>query len=349
MPEKINHAIIGCGSIAPNHVDGVRRCPLSRLAVVCDRDEDVLRDFMSRHDLSQGTSDYIKVLKNPDIHSVSINVDHGSHAQLSREALLAGKHVLVEKPFTISLEDAHELTALARERGLVLAVVSQHRFDPLIRYIHRMVNTGELGKLISIWATLQCRRTPEYFQSSYWRGTWVGEGGSNVINQYYHVIDLVRWMGGPVSDVFAFTCTLRLGDFIETEDTMTGALRFASGALGSIATTSASEVRWRTRIDLIGTRGSLCFDIDHPDTLHFSFLEPKVESDLRAFLKKDLSRDTPPPGKGYYGISHRYQIDEFMRAIAGEIDRVSVAGEQATETLELIMRIYDSARQGSIA
>ena len=349
MAEKINHAIIGCGSIAPNHVDGVRSCPLSNLAVVCDRDEMVLRDFMSRHDLSQGTSDYMKVLLDPDIQSVSINVDHAQHAPLTHEALLAGKHVLVEKPFTISLEDAHELTTLARERGLVLAVVSQHRFDPLIRYIHSMVTQGDLGKMISIWANLQCRRTPEYFQSSYWRGTWTGEGGSNVINQYYHVIDLVRWMGGPVSDVFAFTGTLRLGEYIETEDTMTGALRFASGALGSVATTSASEVRWRTCIDLIGTRGSLSFDIDHPDTLHFSFLDPTVENDLQDFIKNDLSRETPPPGKGYYGISHRYQIHEFMRAVAGEIEQVSVGGEQASETLDLIMRIYDSARQGSMA
>ena len=349
MDKKIRHAIVGCGSIAPNHLDGIRRCALSKIASVCDRDEKVLREFMQRNDLTQGTTDYRKILYNPEIDSVSITVDHAQHAPLTREALLAGKHVLVEKPFTINVEDACELTQLARERGLVLAVVSQHRFDPLIKYINGMVSRGDLGQLVSIWGTLQCKRTPEYFQSSYWRGTWAGEGGSNVINQYYHVIDLVRWMGGPVAEVAAMMGTLRLGEYIETEDTMCGVLRFENGALGSIATTSASEVRWRTRIDLVGTRGSLTFDIDHPDTLHAYQLEPKIESELLAFIKNDMTRETPPPGKGYYGISHRYQIDEFIRAAAGEVERVSVDGEQGIETLDLITRIYQSARQGSKA
>lgn len=341
---KIRHAIIGCGSVAPNHLDGVRHCTLSKIEMVCDRDESTLNDFMRKNGLTRGTTDYRKILKNPEIQSVSIAVDHAQHAALAQEALLAGKHVLVEKPFTINREDARALIDLARQRGLVLAVVSQHRFDPLIKYIYNMVQRGDLGEMLSIWATLQCLRTPKYFQS-YWRGTWAGEGGSVTINQYYHVLDLVRWMGGPVAEVQAMIGTLRWKGIIETEDTIAGMLRFENGAFGSIAATSASPVNWRSRIDLIGSRGSLSFDIDHPDTLHAYQLEPTVEKDLLAFLKTDLTRDTPPPGKGYYGISHRYQIEEFMQAVAGQVDRVTVTGEEGLETLDLILRIYEAAKK----
>lgn len=341
---KIRHAIIGCGSVAPNHLDGVRHCALSKVEIVCDRDENVLHEFMRQNSLTRGTTDYRKILKNPEIQSVSIAVDHAQHAALTREALLAGKHVLVEKPFTITREDATELIELARERRLVLGVVSQHRFDPLIKYIRNLLSQGGLGDLIGIWAQLQCLRRPAYFQSSYWRGTWTGEGGSVTINQYYHVVDLVRWMGGPVAEVKAMIGALRWKGIIETEDSMVGILRFENGAFGSIAATSASEVNWRSRIDLIGTRGNLSFDIDHPDTLHAYQLEPAVEKDLLSFMKTDLTRQTPPPGKGYYGISHRYQIDEFMQAVAGQIEKVSVTGEDGLATLDLILRIYESSR-----
>jgi len=340
----VRHAIIGCGQVAPNHLDGFRQCVQSEIVWVCDRNPAVLESFMTANGLTCGTLDHREVFADPNVDSVSIAVDHAQHAALTREALLAGKHVLCEKPFVLSLRDANELTALARERGLILAVVAQHRYDPLIKKIHQMIADGKLGRLVTVSAILQCKRLPEYFQKSYWRGTLAGEGGSVLINQGYHVLDVMVWLGGAITQVSALQDTLRLQGVIETEDTFVGALRFESGALGSIAFTSASEARWRTRIDLVGTGGSLHFDIDYPDTLHFSCLSSENEQEMRDFIAHDSQlRDVPPPGKNYYGIAHRYQIAEFVQAVAGQ-GTISVDGNEATRTLDAVLRLYQSAR-----
>jgi UDP-N-acetyl-2-amino-2-deoxyglucuronate dehydrogenase len=339
------HALIGCGRVAPNHLDGFRACQLSELRWACDRDPKVLEAFVGDHDVRCYTPDYREVLADSEVDSVSITVDHAQHARLTREALLAGKHVLVEKPLSLSLEEGLELVRLAEERHLILAVVSQHRYDPLVKQVKHMLDRGVLGPLVSIWANLQCRREPGYYSGSYWRGTWDGEGGSVLINQAYHYIDLMRWMGGPILQVSAMMNTIKLSEVIETEDTFCGLLYFANGALGSLSATTASEVFWRSRIDVIGTQGSLHFDIDHPDTLHFHQLSPAAEQILLPFLKSQKASYDLPPGKDYYGISHRHQIDEFVHAVA-KGDQVTVNGFEALQTLDLVLKLYQSARKG---
>jgi predicted dehydrogenase len=340
---EVVHAIIGCGRVAPNHVDGFESSPGARLKWACDRDPALLAAFAREHGIARATPDYREVLADPEVMSVSVAVDHAQHAAIAREALAAGKHVLVEKPQALGYEEALGVAGLARERGLILAVVSQHRYDPLLVEVKRLLDGGALGRLVSVWATLQCRREPEYYSESYWRGRWAGEGGSALINQGYHYVDLMCWLGGEVSGVSAAMTTLKLADVIETEDTLSAILRYESGALGTFSVTNASDVFWRSRIDLVGTAGSLRFDIDHPDTLHFQHLPPAAEKELREFLERDVTAHQPPPGKDYYGISHRFQIREFVEAVGGG-GRVGVDGFEALRTLRVVLDIYDAAR-----
>lgn len=340
---RVVHALIGCGRVAPNHVDGFQCCPMSDLVWACDRDPQVLEAFARDYAIPKMTLDYRDVLADPHVHSVSIMVDHAQHAQLVREALCANKHVLVEKPLALDLEEARALCALAQTRERILAVVSQHRYDPLIKLVKQLLQRGDLGQLIAIWTTFQCRREAEYYTESYWRGTWAGEGGSVLINQAYHCVDVMTWLGGDVAEVQGMRATLKLGKVIETEDTLCGMVRFANGALGSLAMTSASDVFWQTRINVVGTAGSLCFDIDHPDTLHFYQVAPPVKQVIEAFLAESGGHHAPPPGKDYYGISHRYQIDEFVRAVAGG-PSVTVDGFASLPTLRTILELYQTAR-----
>jgi len=334
----VRHAILGCGRVGPNHVDGFRHCAGSEIAWICDRDPRILEAFAAAHGVEKATCDAQEVLQDPEVDSVSIAVDHAQHADLSRRALLAGKHVLVEKPLALSLEDGERVVRLARERGAVLAVVSQHRYDPLILEIRRLIESGALGRVVALSANVLCGREPGYYRESYWRGKRAGEGGSVLINQAYHCIDLMVWLGGPVAGVEAALATLKLADVIETEDTACALLRFANGALGSVAATAATRTFWETRMTVVGTEGHVSFDINHPNRLHGSCLPDDAERELRAVL--DLSgAEEPPPGMDYYGISHRRQIAEFVQAVAGG-GRVAVDGEQGLRTLAVILDLY---------
>ena len=339
---SLKHAIIGCGRVAPNHVAGVRHSGVAEVVWACDRDLAIATTFAEAHAIPKSSSDVHAVLAEPDVVSVSIAVDHAQHAALARAALLAGKHVLVEKPTAIRLSEAQALTALAAERGLRLATIAQHRFDPLFIEIKRLVDAGALGDLVSVWTTLVCGRDPSYYSDSYWRGTWEGEGGSILINQAYHCVDLMVALAGRPRVLSCHTGILKLGDVLQTEDVATATFAFPNGALGSLCCASATTEFWRSRIDLVGSQGSLAFDIDHPAKLHHVNLPEHI--DTEGLWAAQVEGREIAPGVEYYGASHNRQIADFLQALHG--DRASrTPAEQGPITLAVITDLYSRAQR----
>ena len=339
----IVHGIIGCGQVAVNHVDGFRAVPDCEVRWACDRDGARLAAFVDAHGMPRSTDSHRDVLADREITSVSVGVDHAQHATLAAAALQAGKDVLVEKPLALSLADGAHLCRLADERGRVLGVVAQHRHDPLIAAVKRWVEHGLLGDLVLLAAVLQCRREPAYYRSSYWRGTWDSEGGSVLINQAYHCVDLLRWLGGAVVGAKASMATRGLAGVVETEDTFCGVLELAGGALATVAATLVSSVFMRTRIDLVGTRGSVTFDLDHPDRLHFSHGTPELRREVEAVLAARAKEPPPPDGLDVYTVSHRRQVADFCDAVR-ERRRPLVDGAEGLATLEAIESLYRAGR-----
>jgi predicted dehydrogenase len=165
------------------------------------------------------------------------------------------------------------------------------------------------------------------------------DGGGVLMNQSIHSIDLLHWFMGPVKSVSAYTGTL--AHQIETEDTASAALRFVSGALGTIAATTSAYPGVITRLEILGTGGSAVLENDRLRYLH-------------------LSRDEARP-VGLYGLegmpfpaapeqeeprdAHDKQIADFIRAVR-EDGRPLVDGETARHDVAIILAIYESARTG---
>jgi UDP-N-acetyl-2-amino-2-deoxyglucuronate dehydrogenase len=322
----VNYAIIGCGRVAPNHQDAVAHAG-ARLLWACDLDLESARA--------------IALLADPRVDAVSICVGHGDHAPLVRAALIAGKHLLVEKPFVLSVTEGESLVQLAEQRGLTLTVVAQHRFDPLVKAVKEALDRGLLGTPLIVSAHLECARPAEYFGASPWRGTWKGEGGSAAINQGYHYIDVLCFLGGPVLEAQALGGTLVHKGVIETEDTILASLRHDNGTLASFAVTVGSSVTWRSRIAIVGTLGSVTFDMDFPNSVHAI----DGSDELRALLMaagEEHRRSAPPPGLNYYGISHRDQISDFLSAIAAK-RKPRFDGTDALVTLRALAKVYTAA------
>jgi len=337
----IVHGIIGCGRVAPNHADAFRRRVDCQLKWACDLDGDLARTFAAEHGIGAVATDYRELLADPDLVSVSVAVGHAAHASIVEDALHAGKHVLVEKPVALSLATARRLRDCALERGVRLEVVAQHRFDPLVMRVKQWVDGGLLGRLVMLNATLQCARPADYYRDT-WRGRWSSEGGSALINQGYHYIDLLSHLGGGIREARACMDTIVLGDAIETEDTLCAAVRYGCGALGTLSVTVGASVAWRSRVDVVGSEGSLSFDLDHPDTLHFAHGSQALLDAVAAFQREPRAEE-PPAGLDYYGISHRHQVARFCDAIV--LDRATSDPATGVETLEAIALLYDAAAQ----
>jgi predicted dehydrogenase len=281
------------------------------------------------------------VLEDPEVDFVHILTDHASHYTLAMSALMAGKHVIVEKPFTLHQEEAQQLVDTAREKELHLICISQHRFDPMINHIREIVESGKLGKILLINGRLLCGRTREYYLESYWHGRKLLDGGSALINQGYHIFDIILSMGGRPELILALAERRKHTKLIETEDTVSIQLRFETGAIGSLTITSGWEKEeWDAKVEIVGTEGRIQFDLESPHQ------DPVI--DVPGITAETLSgvktHQQNPVGISYYSNLHDLQLKDFVDALQTGRE-TAFPPQQAVNTLDAILHAYRSAEQ----
>lgn len=339
----MKHAIIGCGTVAPNHVFGIQFANQDITLVCCDVDRDKAQAFANKYNISEVYTDYHELLQDSAIESVSICTDHGSHARLTIDALNAGKHVIVEKPIALSLQDSDDMINVSTRNNRVLSVISQHRYTPEVQYILELIEGGVFGSVVTISGTLNSHKDSSYYQDSYWRGTLAGEGGSTLINQAIHTLDLMVHIMGQPRDITAHQANLKFNE-IETEDTIAGIFRFSNGALGTILSTNASSKFWDSKIEIVGTKGNIAFTTGFPLEVKDLYLADSVkQQDIERKIRhyEDTAANEVPPTQDYYGVSHKYQIKNFIDTIKG-VDELTMPPKEARNTLETVLDIYTS-------
>jgi len=202
----IRYAIIGCGVVARKHLKGARyhqnkRRSLEVVAAVDTRPgaaEKILQaaGFTAKEIAGIAIyEDYQKMLSEvrPDL--VVITTPSGSHAAISLDALAAGAHVLIEKPLTLSLEQADEILELARKNNRKVAVGHIYRFFPLVQAIRADIMSGHFGRVLYGDVKVRWGHGQEYYDQAAWRGTWSQDGGA-LMNQSVHAMDLMTWLLG---------------------------------------------------------------------------------------------------------------------------------------------------------
>ncbi|OFW61966.1 MAG: hypothetical protein A2133_07170 [Actinobacteria bacterium RBG_16_64_13] len=143
-------ALVGYGYWGPNLLRNYIELPGAWVQWVCDSRPEALAKARSRYPAVAGTTDYNEVLGDKDVDAVVLATPISTHFPLAKEALLAGKHVFVEKPMTGSTADAVELVNLARERRLTLMVGHTFVFSPPVRKVKSIIDSGELGEILFV-------------------------------------------------------------------------------------------------------------------------------------------------------------------------------------------------------
>jgi predicted dehydrogenase len=188
----------------------------------------------------------------PDV--AVICTPHPSHVPIAIDCLVAGAHVLTEKPLAVEVAEADQLIAAAERSGRVLAVNFQHRTRPAVEYVKRMITNGELGDLVRVLVLEPWLRTAAYYRSATWRGKWDSEGGGVLMNQSPHTLDLLCHLVGLPSRVWGWIRT-RYQD-MQCEDTAQAMLEYPNGAPGYF-TASTAEAGGQRRIEIIGERAAV--------------------------------------------------------------------------------------------
>jgi predicted dehydrogenase len=149
--KMLNIALIGFGYWGPNVARNIHVNPNLKLHTICDLKTDRLEKAKSIY-IAQTNyeTDYKKLLANPEITAIAIAVETSGHFTLAKEALQAGKHIYVEKPFTSTVAEAKELEELANRLGLIIHVDHIMIFHPVIQKIKSLMEAGELGEILFI-------------------------------------------------------------------------------------------------------------------------------------------------------------------------------------------------------
>ena len=336
--KTIRLGVVGCGRVTQHYRKILDSGVVTGFSVagVCDLKPEAAAPLAAHWGCpSYGTLDALLDGAKPDL--VLVLTPSGHHHAHARRALERGFHVLVEKPLAMRPDQARDLESLAREKGLMCGVAFQNRLNPAIRALRGAVDEGRFGKIVTATMRLRWCRTQEYYEDG-WHGTWAMDGG--VINQQaIHHVDALNWLAGPVEAVCA--ATARRANKLEAEDTLIAAVRFASGALGTIeATTAARPQDFEASISILGDAGFASVGgiaLNKVDA--WTFVAPKPGD---AEVPARDSREVP----NGYGLSHGPLLQAVLDALRAGSIVPPVPASEGVKTSDLIHALYRSEEIG---
>ena len=329
---------MGCGRISKRHSEllGLNQIIGASLVAVCDVNESKAKAIGEKFNVPY-FADIENLLKAVDVDLVAVLTESGNHADHVVQVAKFAKHVLVEKPMALTLEDADRMIAACDDAGKKLFVVKQNRFNVPVMKLKEALSENRFGKLVLGTVRVRWCRPQEYYDQAPWRGTWAMDGGV-LTNQASHHIDMLEWMMGDVESVFA-KATTSLAD-IEAEDTAVVTVKFKSGALGIIeATTAARPSDMEGSISILGEKGSVViggFAVNKMTHWAFSNKKDDDENVLDQF-------SVNPPN--VYGFGHQAYYEYVVNCLVNEGPHL-VDGLVGRKSLELINAIYESVETG---
>jgi UDP-N-acetyl-2-amino-2-deoxyglucuronate dehydrogenase len=333
---KVRFALIGCGRIAANHMEAVKKHDeRAELVAVCDTDPARLAAAVQRTG-ARGYASLGELLAKETPDCVVIATPSGLHPQQVMEVARAGIDVMTEKPMATRWQDGLAMVRACDEAGVRLFVVKQNRRNATLQLLKLAVQENRFGRIYMVNVNVFWTRPQEYYDSAAWRGTWEFDGGA-FMNQASHYVDLLDWIVGPVESVMAYTGTLSRN--IEVEDTGVAALKWRNGAMGSINVTMLTYPKnLEGSITILGEKGSVRVGgVAVNEIQHWQFAEPHA---MDAQIESASYETT-----SVYGFGHPLYYDNVIRTLRGEAEP-ETDGREGLKSLELLIAMYLSARDG---
>lgn len=333
---KVRFALVGCGRIANNHMEAVRKHgDRAELVAVADTDPVALAAAVQKTG-ARGYPSLTALLAGAEADCVVLTTPSGLHSQQAAEVAAAGIDVMTEKPMATRWKDGLAMVRACDEAGVRLFVVKQNRRNRTLQLLKQAVQAGRFGRIYMVNVNVFWTRPQEYYDSSEWRGTWEFDGGA-FMNQASHYVDLLDWLIGPVESVMAYTGTLARN--IEVEDTGVAALKWRNGAMGSINVTMLTYPKnYEGSITILGEKGSVRVGgVAVNEIQHWEFEQPDP---MDAQLDEASYQTT-----SVYGFGHPMYYDNVIRTLVGEA-QPETDGREGLKSLELLIAMYMSARDG---
>jgi UDP-N-acetyl-2-amino-2-deoxyglucuronate dehydrogenase len=325
-----NTVIIGCGAIGPLHAAAIAASSTVQLYGVCDIIEERANALAEKYNCQVFRS-FTQVLADKDVDSVHICTPHYLHADMAIQVAKSGKHIVLEKPVALNMEQARSVSVAVTTAGIQCCVILQNRLNPSIVQAKKFISDGSLGTMLGIKGFLTWHRTAEYYQSEPWRGKWETEGGGLLINQAVHMLDMLYHLGGDVTAVKGNIDTRVLNDIIQVEDTAEATIYYQDSKIGLFYATNGYSENSPFYIEMHFEKGILRYIDDHL-ILKSDGNDALIASDQKNSL-----------GKNYWGSGHARLIDNFYLNLAGGDDSYTNL-QDAAYSMGMLDAIYTSSK-----
>ncbi|WP_409199727.1 Gfo/Idh/MocA family oxidoreductase [Methanobrevibacter sp. DSM 116169] len=307
--ESINVGVIGVGAMGYNHARVYYRLENANLIAVSDVSEQTLNKVCKKYD-AKGYNDYEDLLKDPEIDVVSVCVPTTHHHNVVMEAIKHGKHVLVEKPIAFTVEEAEEMIAAAKEKGVILGTGHVERFNPAVQKAKELIENDVIGDVVSASAKRVGPFPPRIKD--------VGVA----IDLAIHDLDVMYYLfDEDVNQIYA-----TMGSILEKcgyEDHAEIMVNFKYGITGIL------EVNWltpykRREIEITGTDGIISVDyIEQSIDVHGKFAQD-IEVKHEEPLKEELS--------------------SFLNSVANN-EEPTITGEDGLNALKMVIAAQKSSKE----
>ena len=350
----LSYALIGCGRVSIKHLKAVLKkdSGLSMTAIV-DSNPDAPVKLLRFAGLSENAAqkllasvrvytDFEEMLvkEKPDV--VAITVPSGLHFRIARACLLAGSHILLEKPMTMRSSQARELYELSNSTGKKIAMGHIYRYFPMVGNLRKDIAGGVFGTISHGSVIVRWGHDQAYYDQAAWRGTWKSDGGA-LMNQTVHALDLLCWMMDGTA-LSASAMIARRFHEMEAEDVALGMLTLDNGALCHVeGTTNTSAHDHEAAFFINGTKGTLRVGLRKGKPF-FDIRDGKGHRKNLYYLRKDLKE------KGLSGLlsllnPHAGIYKDLIEAIHENRNPIADAKSGYT-SVDMVLGLYQSAKEG---
>ena len=333
--------VLGCGIICQaGHLEACAKAKNVQLEAICDVADDLREKMKHIYEPHKSYTRYEDMLSDPDIDAVIIGIGDQFHVTCAKQALEAGKHVLLEKPMGITIAECEELEQAVQKSKKILQVGNMKRFDGGIQYAKEFVKTriGEVTTFKGWYCdsigryVLTDNTMPVLYQSEHMKKP--AGNPKEELEHYYllghgsHLVDTARFLMGDIKSI-----TAQYVNKGKVHSWLIGCT-FMNGAIGNLDLTIPVAQEWHEGFEIYGTKGSVFAKTYNPWEFR--------SSDVQCCEEDTYMIQMPYVPDGHF---YRRQLEDFAEVIMKGKKQTGAMVKDGTQTLRALIAIYESARQ----
>ena len=339
MDQKIKFGVVGLGHIGSRHMQCILDHPNAELVAVCDI-LPVKHLLIDNKDVVFCSN--IKTLLLKDVDIVNICTPNYLHASMAIEVLNSKKHVVVEKPLSLSVKDAQAVMEASINNNKSVFGVMQNRFSPTVIWLRKIIQESVLGEINLLLVNCFWNRNAAYYLNSKWHGSLVKDGGP-LFTQFSHFIDIINWIFGDFSNIVAKFKSFNQNDYIEFEDS--GIINFELKPIKSFHkkisasltySTSIWNKNFESSITIIGEKGTVKIGGQYMDKISYCDIKnydlPQIDTEVKCNDYGDYKGSAS---------NHDKMIDAVINQVLfNHADSIFLSSQDGIDVVNIIERIY---------